>query len=123
MYLSLLPLRKTDWSVQNTMLKMIKNIPPKGMKKGGERRASTGSMPDFAYSGEGVKLGAVSEGSAAEKAGLHQGDIIIKLADYQVGNLRDYSNALKSYQPGDEIEVVYLREGKENSTKIVLSER
>lgn len=101
----------------------IKMQTSKGMKKVEGRSAGTGSMPDFAYSGEGVKLGAVSEGSAAEKAGLQKGDIVIKLGEYKVSNLRDYSNAMKSYQPGDEIEVVYLREEKENSIKIVLSER
>jgi len=95
----------------------------KNMRKGGERSASTGSMPDFAYSGEGVKLGAVSEGSAAAKAGLQKGDVITKLGKYKVTNLRDYSNALKSYKPNDEIDVIYLRDGQEVSTKIILSER
>ncbi len=100
----------------------IKSARPATKLKAG-RRASTGSMPDFAFSGKGVRLGAVAEGSAAAEAGLKKGDIIIKLGKYKVENLKEYSNALKSYQPGDEIDVIYLRDGKEESVKIILSER
>ena len=91
--------------------------------KSSKRSAGTGSMPDFAYSGKGVKLAGVSEGSAAQKAGLKKGDIIVKLGKYKVDNLRDYSNALKSYEPGVKISFVYLRDGKENSGEMILSER
>ena len=54
---------------------------------------------------------------------MQKGDILIKLGEYKVSNLRDYSTALKSYQPGDEIEVVFMREGQKKSVKIILSER
>ena len=37
------------------------------------RKVSTGMMPDFAYSGEGVKVGAVSDDSPGAKAGLMKG--------------------------------------------------
>ncbi len=86
----------------------------------GVRKVSTGSVPDFTYSGEGVRLDDISAGSAAEKAGLQKGDIIIKLGKYKVTNLREYSDALKNFNPGDAVDIVYLREGKENQTQIVL---
>ena len=88
-----------------------------------ERKVSTGTMPDFEYSGEGVKIGAVSPGSPAEIGGLQKGDIIITLDDIQIKNLTDYSNALKNYKPGDSVELTYLREGKENKTRIELTAR
>ena len=88
-----------------------------------ERKVSTGTMPDFEYSGEGVKIGAVMPGSPAEKGGLQKGDIIVKLDDMQIKNLTDYSNALKEHKPGDLVELTYLREGKENRTKIELTAR
>jgi len=86
-------------------------------------RASTGSMPDFSFSGKGVKIGAVAESSAAAKAGLKKGDVIIKLGKYDIENLKEYSIALKAYQPGDEVSVTYLRNDKKNEVKLILSER
>ncbi|MCD4772181.1 MAG: M20/M25/M40 family metallo-hydrolase, partial [Bacteroidales bacterium] len=40
------------------------------------RKASTGSIPDFAYKGKGIKISSVMSGSAGEKAGLQAEDII-----------------------------------------------
>ncbi len=89
----------------------------------GSRRASTGSMPDFAFSGEGVRIGAVSPGSPAEDAGLLTGDIIVRLGDQAIANLKEYSDALKTHQPGDTVDLVYLRDGAEQTVSITLAER
>jgi len=86
----------------------------------GDRKVSTGSMPDFAFSGEGVRIADLSSDSPAAKGGLQKGDIIIKVGQYKVSNLRDYSEALKTFQPGNIVEIVYLRDAKENRTKIEL---
>jgi len=86
----------------------------------GERKVSTGSVPDFAFSGEGVRIADLTAGSPAEIAGLQKGDIIIKIGEYKVTNLSDYSDALKKFNPGDSVELTYLRDGKENKTKIEL---
>jgi hypothetical protein len=87
------------------------------------RKASTGSIPDFAYTGEGVKVASVIEGSTGEKAGLLAGDIIKSLNGEALKNLMDYSNALKKFQPGDTVELGILREGKAIVIPIVLGER
>ncbi len=84
----------------------------------GERKVSTGSMPDFAFSGVGVRLEDVTPESPAAKCGLVKGDIIIKIGPAKVANLREYSDALKTYQPGMKADVVYLRDGKEKQTVI-----
>lgn len=89
----------------------------------GERKASTGIMPDFTYSGEGVRLAEVSGRSPAYNAGLKKGDVITKLGEFQVKKLNDYSDALKNYKPGDVVELIYLRERKEYKTSIKLTER
>ena len=89
----------------------------------GVRRSSTGSVPDFSFSGSGVKLAAVNKQSPAEKAGLKKGDIIIKFGKNKITDLKDYSDALKGYKPGDKVKVIYLRNGKEYVAEIVLSER
>jgi len=87
------------------------------------RKASTGSVPDFSYTDGGVKIASVIEGSTGEKAGLQAGDIIIAIDDTAVTNLMEYSNALKTYQPGDVVELKVLRDGKEKVIAITLGER
>ena len=80
-------------------------------------------MPDFTFSGEGVKIASLSEESPASKAGLQSGDIVIQIGPNKVKNLRDYSDALKSFSPGDKVDLIYIREGKEIKTKIELGVR
>ncbi len=89
----------------------------------GERRVSTGLMPDFAFSGEGVAIGAVGDDTPAKNAGLVKGDVITAINGEKVSDLRVYSDMLKQFAPGDEIEVSYTREGKEQSTHLTLKAR
>ena len=65
----------------------------------------------------------VSPVSPAEKAGLKKGDVIFKLEDVEVTNLKEYSNVLKSFKPGDTISMEYKREGKSYSTSVTLEAR
>ena len=87
------------------------------------RRVSTGSVPDFAYTGNGVKIGAVIENSPGAKAGLQKDDIIIGLNDDKVTDLRNYTVILKKHQPGDKVKMKILRDGKEKVIELVLGER
>lgn len=92
-------------------------------KKGGERRASTGTMPDFAYSGAGVKIAGVSDDSPAAKAGVLKDDVVTAFNGKQVKNLKDYSNFLKEHQPGDTVTFTIERDGEKQDVKITLGER
>ncbi|MBU8922686.1 MAG: M20/M25/M40 family metallo-hydrolase [Bacteroidales bacterium] len=87
------------------------------------RRVSTGCMPDFAFSGKGVKVSSVSDGSAADAAGIIPGDVIIRLGSIDIHDLKGYSSALKSFEPGDEVDIVVLRRGNEIKSRILLQER
>ncbi len=100
----------------------VKNEKAKGNEKK-VRRVSTGTMPDFSYSGEGIKVAAVSENSPAAKAGLKVGDIIKKFNGKDIKTLRDYSDLLKEHQPGDEITLTIERKGKLKTLKLTLVER
>jgi aminopeptidase N len=96
---------------------------PASTRPSGDRRVRTGIMPDFSFSGKGVKIGMVSPDSPAGKAGLKKGDVIIKLGDAVVDDLREYSNVLKTYKPGDTAKIAYQREGQEYSTTVTLVEK
>jgi S1-C subfamily serine protease len=87
------------------------------------RRVSFGSIPDFNYTGEGVRLSGVIPGSPAQKAGLEEGDVVVEFAGVAVEDLRSFSDVLKSLNPGDEAAVVYLRGGERRSTTVTVVER
>ena len=81
------------------------------------RRASFGTVPDFTYSGEGVRLDDVRSATPAARAGLRPGDIITRVNDEPVDGMRGYSEALKKLAPGDEIRVHYLRDGIQKTAR------
>ncbi|MDE3247770.1 MAG: M28 family peptidase [Bacteroidota bacterium] len=68
-----------------------------------------GIMPDYAYSGNGVRADGVSEGKPAQKAGLKTGDVIIQLGEYPVLSVENYMQVLNKFKKGDKTKVKYKR--------------
>ncbi len=81
-----------------------------------ERKVSLGTIPDFSYKGEGVRLSGVVSGSPAQSAGLKEGDIITKMNTTSIATLRDLSESLKSLSPGSRVVILFLRDGREMKT-------
>ena len=78
---------------------------------------------DYAEIVEGVALQGIREGSPAEKAGLRKGDILIRLGNSPVADLQGFTDALGAHKPGDEVEIIVLREGREVRLRAVLGRR
>ena len=57
-------------------------------------RVSLGIMPDYTFSGEGIKADGISDGKPAQKAGLQAGDIIIKVDEWKVTDMKSYMKIL-----------------------------
>jgi hypothetical protein len=89
----------------------------------GGRRASLGTMPDFSFEGEGVRVQQVMPESGAEKAGIVAGDVIIALDGEAVADLRSFSNLLKTHSPGDSVEVKVVRDGEMITVTAILGVR
>lgn len=70
---------------------------------------SLGIMPDYTYSGTGVRADGISEGKAAQKAGLVTGDVIIQLGDYPISSLENYMQALGKFKKGDKTKLKFKR--------------
>lgn len=77
-----------------------------------------GVMPDYTYSGTGLKIDGVIDGRVAQKAGMKAGDVITKLGDYKVSDINDYMKALSHFKKGDKTTVEY-QEGAESKTVAV----
>jgi Zn-dependent M28 family amino/carboxypeptidase len=74
---------------------------------------SMGIMPDYTFSGAGVKVDGVSPGRAAEKAGVITGDIVVQLGDYNISSVESYMQTLSKFKKGDVTKVKVKRGDKE----------
>ncbi len=86
-------------------------------------RVYVGTVPDFAGEVDGYKLGGVTDGSPAAKAGLQAGDIITKFGDKKISNIYDFTYALGNYVPGDKVTAIVKRGEEELSFEIELGSR
>ena len=70
---------------------------------------SMGIMPDYTFSGAGVRADGVSDGKPAQKAGLKAGDIIIQLGENKISSLENYMQALGKFKKGEKTKVKFKR--------------
>ena len=83
-----------------------------------------GSVPDMAAGeAKGVRLTGVSPGSPAERAGLRAGDVIVEFGGMPVGDLYQFTDALRAREPGDTVRVVVQRNGEPLTVTAVLGRR
>ncbi len=81
---------------------------------GGNRafRVSLGVMPDYGFSGTGMRIDGVSPGKLAEKAGLQTGDILMQLGEYTFVDVKSYGEVLGKFNKGDKAKL-RIKRGKE----------
>jgi aminopeptidase YwaD len=84
-------------------------------------KVTLGIMPDYSFQEGGVRVDGVSDNRPAMRAGIKQGDVIIKLGEYKIGGMQSYMDALGKFNPGDKTQVTLNREGKELVLPIVLT--
>lgn len=89
-----------------------------GDKKISKFKVTLGVMPDYVYTGEGMRIDGVLSGRVAEKAGLKNGDIVMKIGEVEVKDIYSYMDGLSLFKKGDKTKVVVKR-GEEMVTKEV----
>ncbi len=103
-------------------------IPINSAKRIAEEIISTGDsntpiigvVLNTAYSGEGAEVGEVTSGGPAAEAGLREGDIITALNGRQVADSTELVVAIRSYAPGEKVEIALLRNGQVRKVNLVL---
>ena len=68
----------------------------------------------------GAAVVAVAAGSAAEIAGVIVGDVIVQVGDNPVVDAASLAGAVRSYRPGERVEVVVVRDGRTRTLTAVL---
>jgi len=73
--------------------------------------------------GEGVLVRSVEKGSAAEKAGLKAGDVIVRADNEKLTDRTDLSHILRSHRSGGKMTLVVMRDKKEQTLQVTLPDR
>ena len=71
----------------------------------------------------GVLLAYVQNEGAAQKAGLRDGDIIVKIDDVLVDAKSEFDEMISYRSPGDKVIVTFKRDGEEMTQKMTLTNR
>ena len=70
----------------------------------------------------GVYVTSVEEGSAADKAGLHSGDVITAIDDTEVSTGEELNAQKNTHTAGDTVKITFTRDGKSQSVELTLDE-
>ena len=70
--------------------------------------------------GEGALISKVIDDSAADKAGLKAGDVIVRMGDEQIGDSGDVHDVLAETKPKDEMKIEIVRKGKNKTLELTL---
>jgi hypothetical protein len=107
-------------------------VPDPGPRSARGAPDRSGSRPDGAFlgigadvraGGDGVRIGSIVPGSAAERAGLRHGDVLVQLAGAGLHGFPELREQLGRRRPGETVAIVYLREGLDHETRAMLGTR
>lgn len=110
---------------------LVKKVMDDLLEFGAVQRALLGiSIQDIAVASEqnnldidattGVYVAAVNGGSAAEEAGIEEGDIIVAIDNNEVKSVAELQEFVARNRPGDKIDVTYIRNGEKKTVKATL---
>lgn len=111
---------------------MAKSVMEQLVKNGKVRRGQLGITvsrvtSDLAASlgmseAKGVIVNSVKSGSAAERAGIRQGDVITAINDTATNDTNAFRNKVASNAPGSEVTLTVLRDNREQKIRATLGE-
>ena len=72
-------------------------------------KVGLGVIPDYLFTGTGMRIDGVSEDKPAQKAGLKKGDVVVRLGDSTVTDMMSYMRALSVFKQGDSTQATIER--------------
>ena len=75
-------------------------------------KVTLGVVPDYLFTGEGMRIDGLSEDRPAIKAGIQKGDIVKKMGDFEVTDMMSYMKSLSKFEVGQTATVVVERGGE-----------
>ena len=80
---------------------------------------SLGVIPDYGYTGTGLRIEGASAGKIGEKIGLQKGDILLQLGEYKITDINSYMQVLGKFKKGDAAKLKIKRGEEEKEFDIV----
>lgn len=74
-----------------------------------------GVIPDYGFSGTGLRIDGVSKGKLAERLGLAAGDVLLQLGEFKFVDVSTYMKALQHFKKGDKT-VLRIKRGDTEKT-------
>lgn len=87
-----------------------------------ESESLTSQLAEFFGVKKGVLVRSVMKNSAAEKAGIKAGDVIVKVDDTQVTNSREITSVLRAARSKKTVPVALVREKREMTVTVTLDD-
>jgi putative serine protease PepD len=81
------------------------------------------SLEDRTDGGQGALVTRVTAGSPADDAGIEAGDVVVAVDDAATDGRAGVIAAIRDHEPGDEVDVVVVRDGEEQTFSVELAER
>jgi hypothetical protein len=75
-------------------------------------KVTMGVMPDYSFSGPGLRIDGVTDGKPAAQGGLKGGDILMKIDHYDIKDIYSYMAILGKFKKGDK-PFVTVKRGQE----------
>jgi hypothetical protein len=79
---------------------------------------SLGVMPDYAFTGVGLRIEGASQGKLGEKIGLKSGDVLLQMGDHKIVDVMNYMQILSKFKKGDKTILTYKRASDELKIEI-----
>jgi S1-C subfamily serine protease len=100
----------------------VKRISEALIRDGSVRHAEIGLNVKSvsAETAEGAQVVNVLDGGAAKKAGIEENDVITKVGDRVVRNAVELTVAVRLYQPGETVNVLLARQGRQLTVAVTL---
>jgi hypothetical protein len=119
---------KINYDAQKDIVRLVQNIikttdsydkldflktREQSMGKSTKFTVSLGVMPDYAFTGTGVRIEGASQGKIGEKIGLKASDVLVQIGEYKLIDVMGYMQALSKFKKGDKTILVIKRNGEE----------
>jgi hypothetical protein len=104
--------------IQQVIIKMDPIVKPEFTKtkdatpSSSDFKVTLGVIPDYLYSGKGLRIDGAKDGKPGAKAGLIKGDVIMQLGEYPIEDIYGYMEALGKFEKGQTTNCIVEREGK-----------
>ena len=79
-----------------------------------------GNSPNFK---NGIYVAKVNKNSPADKAGIKEGDILLKIDDIELSKMSELRQYIYSKKPGDIVKIIYYRNNRQNDMEVILSKK